>query len=115
MWRKKHQKESRAQAKEKKKIPGPSSYRPASAGTFARKELDIKKDLKKNSKSLNKGFGTDAKFEYCRPSKKKIVETRPTPTKYDLSIPWKGKADSTKNKGWASFLSTRSASMSVYH
>ena len=56
-----------------KKIPGPSSYRPASAGTFDRKNLDFEKEKKKKSKTMKTGFGTDAKFEYCRPSKKKII------------------------------------------
>ena len=101
--------------KKAKKKPGPSSYRPASAGTFDRVKLDTERDRKKRSKSLNKGFGTDAKFEYCRVSKKKIIEERPDPTKYDLRITWRGKKDETKKHGWNSFLSTRSNSMSVYN
>lgn len=64
---------------------------------------------------MKTGFGTDAKFEYCRPNKKKIIETRPDMTKYDLSITWKGKKDETRRRGWNSFVVSRSQSMSVYH
>ena len=65
-WVEKHIKENKYYFKKNRKIPGPSSYRPMSAGTFDRKSFDAAVDKKKRTKSLNKGFGTDAKFEYTR-------------------------------------------------
>ena len=78
--------------KKKRKVPGPSTYRPISAGTFDRKKLSFKYDRKKRSNSLNKGFGVDAKFEYTRQNKKKIKEKRPAPTRYNITIDWKRKS-----------------------
>ena len=79
--------------KKKRKEPGPSSYRPASAGTFDRLKIDTKIEKKKRAKSFDKGFGTDAKFVYDRTDKKKIKEKRPSPFKYNLSIDWKRKSN----------------------
>ena len=61
-WREKHKSESKAFIQKKRKEPAPNSYRPASAGTFDRKQIDYQKERKKKSKSFDKGFGTDAKF-----------------------------------------------------
>ena len=61
-WRDKHKSVGKAEEKKNKKIPGPSSYRPASAGTFDRKFIDFEKEKKKKSKTMKTGFGTDAKF-----------------------------------------------------
>jgi hypothetical protein len=41
---------------------------------------------KKKDKSTDNGFGSDAKFEYTRPSKKKIVEQRPPPSAYNMVL-----------------------------
>ena len=42
-WRDKHKIENKSEIKKLKKVPGPSSYRPASAGTFDRKKVDFDK------------------------------------------------------------------------
>lgn len=46
-----------------------------------------------SKKSLEKRnwFGSDSKFEYTRPVKKKIKEVRPSPASYNTGIAWKGK------------------------
>lgn len=41
---------------------------------------------KKKDKSVFHGFGSDAKFEYTRPSKKKIIEERPAPCNYNMVL-----------------------------
>ncbi len=83
-WIQKHTKESNHFLKNEKKKPGPSSYRPLSAGTFDRRSFDIATDRKKRNKSLNKSFGVDAKFVYERADKKKIKEKRPDPLENDV-------------------------------
>lgn len=41
----------------------------------------------KSKKKENKnGWGTDAKFTYERPPKKKIIEVRPAPSTYKMEI-----------------------------
>ena len=51
--------------------------------TFTTFEHIEKKANKSNEKI--KGFGTDARFEYTRPEKKKIVEKRPDPISYNTA------------------------------
>lgn len=60
---------------------------------------------------MNKGFGTDAKFAYDRVNRKKIMEKRPAPNRYSLTLDWKRKSES--KLVFEKQLSTRS--MSVYH
>lgn len=40
--------------------------------------------IKKKKKEKKTGFGTDSKFAYDRPSKKKILEIRPAPSTYRM-------------------------------
>jgi hypothetical protein len=69
---------------------------------------------KKKDKSTFHGFGSDAKFEYTRPSKKKIIEQRPAPCAYSLGLEWKGKNMDLRGNNW---IRSRSygRSQSVYH
>jgi hypothetical protein len=60
------------------------------------------------------GFGSDAKFEYTRPSKKKIIEERPAPCAHNLVLEWKGKNMEVKSNNWIRSRST-GFSQSVYH
>lgn len=46
-------------------------------------------DNKKPSKKLY--FGSDTRFEYTRPNKKKIVEKRPAPSEYNTLYEWRSK------------------------
>lgn len=40
--------------------------------------------MKKKKVEKKTGFGTDSKFAYDRPNKKKIIETRPAPSAYRM-------------------------------
>ena len=74
------------------KKPSANSYKPIfqSFDSFqlTQRMLDIspRKSLEKTN-----WFGSDAKFEYTRPDKKKIKEVRPSPASYNTGINWKGK------------------------
>ena len=92
-WVDKHKEESKQYLRKKRKEPSPFSYRPTSAGTFDRRKLETQRMKKKNSHSLNKSFGTDAKFTYDRVNRKKIKEKRPSPNRYNLTIDWRRKSD----------------------
>ena len=89
--------------------PNPASYTPcqSSYNTFDSMSNSPKKEAKN-------GFGSDARFPYIRPNKKKIIEKRPDPISYNTTIRWKGKKDSPKKKSWNESLWKGSQS-SIYH
>ena len=58
----------------------------------------IAEELKKPSKK--KCFGSDARFEYTRAQKKKIVEKRPAPSAYNTMTEWRSKEMSPKKTLW---------------
>ena len=62
--------------------------------TFEQLATELEKPCKQ------KLFGTDAKFEYTRESKKKSIEKRPAPSSYSTTIEWKGKDVSPKKTIW---------------
>lgn len=45
-------------------------------------------------------FGTDARFQYTRPDKKKIKQKRPDPISYKTTYEWRVKKGSPKFKPW---------------
>ena len=87
--------------KRESKEPSPSSYAPVyrSYNSF---EAISKKSPKE--KQIKNGFGSDARFPYVRPNKKKIVEKRPAPSRYETKIDWKGKDISPKKKEWVKMI-----------
>lgn len=114
-WIGKHKKDSEYWRKKRMSVPGPLSYDhiPLEYPTFRRIQVSEKKKKKPDTK---KCFGSDAKFAYDRPSKKKIVETRPSPGAYKLEIEWKGKNMDVKKNNWIRTRSTGfNSSRSVYH
>ena len=60
------------------------------------------------------GFGSDAKFEYTRPNKKKILEKRPAPCDHEMVLEWKGKNMQLRGHNWIRARSV-ARSRSVYH
>ena len=54
----------------------------------------------RNSLEKKNYFGSDSRFEYTRPQKKKIKEIRPSPASYDLRMLWRGKNE-TKKRDWS--------------
>lgn len=68
-WVKKHHDEFEKRQKRDSNIPAPGTYSPLNA-TFTTFEHLEKKQKKSKEKLV--GFGTDARFEYTRPDKKKI-------------------------------------------
>ena len=51
-------------------------------------------------KRKKNGFGSDTKFPYMRPDKKKIKEVRPSPASYETGVIWKGKNYKSDSKQW---------------
>ena len=74
--------------KRKSVEPAPGTHTPVPLGytTFDRIMTADQIRKKKKDKSPFNGFGSDAKFEYTRPSKKKIIEERPAPCAYSLAL-----------------------------
>lgn len=68
--------------------PAPGTHTPLPLGynTFDRIMTAEMINRKKKDKSPFHGFGSDAKFEYTRPSKKKIIEQKPAPSCYNLAL-----------------------------
>jgi hypothetical protein len=87
-WIEKHKKEGDKFAKRKSVEPAPGTHTPIPAGytTFDRIMTADMAKRKKKDKSVFHGFGSDAKFEYTRPSKKKIIEERPAPCNYNMVL-----------------------------
>lgn len=88
-WIDKHKKEEQKFTKKKSVEPAPGTHTPipADCTTFDRiRTADEARRKKKDKKIVFHGFGSDAKFEYTRPSKKKIVEERPPPSAYNLVL-----------------------------
>jgi hypothetical protein len=56
--------------------------------------------IEMSNHSKKKCFGTDAKFEYTRENKKKIIEERPDPVAHSMLYEWKGKSVSPKKIQW---------------
>jgi hypothetical protein len=93
-WIDKHKKEEDKMKKRRSVEPAPGTHTPipGDCTTFDRIRTTAEgRQKKKDSKVVFNGFGSDAKFEYTRPSKKKIVEERPPPCTYNLVLEWKGK------------------------
>lgn len=59
-------------------------------------DLSPKKSIEKKN-----WFGSDSKFEYTRPSKKKIKEIRPSPASYSTIISWRSKGEKRNSKDWS--------------
>lgn len=74
-WIDKHKKEGEKMKKRRSVEPAPGTHTPIPLGynTFDRIMTADQLKKKKNDKSVFHGFGSDAKFEYTRPSKKKII------------------------------------------
>lgn len=96
--------------------PAPGTHTPIPLGynTFDRIMTAELVKRKKNDKSVSHGFGSDSKFEYTRPSKKKIIETRPAPCAYNMVLEWKGKKMDLRGNNWIRARSL-GRSQSVYH
>jgi hypothetical protein len=92
-WIDKHKKEGEKLRKRHSVEPAPGTHTPIPLGytTFDRIMTADLARKKRNDKSSVHGFGLDSKFEYTRPSKKKIIETRPAPSNYNMVLEWKGK------------------------
>lgn len=90
--------------------PAPGTHSPLNItlSTFERFEKEHEKPSKKHN------FGLDARFEYTRPNKKKIIETRPAPSTYRTTMEWKGKDVSPKKQLWDTMI-WKGRSTSVYH
>lgn len=76
--------------------------------TFDQLAQELAKPTKKHY------LGTDARFEYTREQKKKILEQRPSPSNYKTTLEWKGKDVSPKKTLWNDLI-WRGHSSSVYH
>lgn len=95
-WIKKHKDEETSFLKRDEVKPAPGTHSPMNTTlvTFDQLATEFKKSTKVNY------MGKDAKFEYTRESKKKIVEKRPDPSSYKTMIEWKGKDVSPKKTSW---------------
>ena len=121
-WIDKHKKETDKFKKRLSVQPAPGTHTPIPLGysTFARiMTADSAMKKRGDTKSEGKGrvfhgFGSDAKFEYTRPSKKKIVEKRPAPCDHEIMLEWKGKNMEMRGKNWIRARSV-GRSRSVYH
>lgn len=91
-----------------KPAPGTHSPMNTTLTTFDQLAQDLAKASKKQY------LGTDARFEYTRAQKKKILEQRPSPSNYQTTIEWKGKGVSPKKTTWDSLI-WHGHSSSVYH
>ncbi len=80
--------------------PGTHTPIPVDCTTFDRIRTADEAQRKKKDKSVFNGFGSDARFEYTRESKKKIMEERPAPCNYNLVLEWKGKNMEIKKNNW---------------
>lgn len=94
--------------------PGTHTPIPCDCITFDRIRTADEARKKKKDKTVFNGFGSDAKFEYTRTSKKKIIEQRPAPSTYNIVLEWKGKNMELKKNNW---IRSRSygPTKSVYH
>lgn len=92
-WSEKHKKEEEKFTKRRSVQPAPGTHTPipVDCTTFDRIRTADEVQRKKKDKSVFNGFGSDARFEYTRESKKKIMEERPAPCNYNLVLEWKGK------------------------
>ena len=90
--------------------PAPGTHNPMNMtlNTFE----TIQKSQEKPSKVNH--FGLDAKFEYTRPEKKKIVEKRPAPSNYKTTLEWRSKDMSPKKVLWNTMI-WKGQSNSIYH
>ena len=94
--------------------PGTHTPIPLEYNTFERTfTADLLKRKKKEKQAFN-GFGSDSKFEYTRPNKKKIIEVRPAPSAYEMVLEWKGKNMPLAGHNWIRSRSVNT-SRSVYH
>lgn len=109
-WVKKHKDETDSFMKKQLAKPAPGTHSPLNTTleTFDQLADEYKKPSKRHL------FGTDAKFEYTRDSKKKIVEKRPAPSSYTTTFEWRGKDLSPKKDLWNEKI-WKGHSSSVYH
>lgn len=75
-WIEKHKKEGENIQKRRSVEPAPGTHTPipVEVNTFDRIMTTQTLKRKKKGKEVFNGFGSDAKFEYTRPAKKKIIE-----------------------------------------
>ena len=90
--------------------PAPGTHSPMNTTLHTFDQLS--KELDKSTKVKN--FGGDARFEYTRENKKKIIETRPAPSSYRTLYDWKGKDVSPKKTIWNDQV-WKGKSFSIYH
>jgi hypothetical protein len=109
-WVDKHKKEGDVLSQRNSAKPAPGTHSPMNMtlNTFER----LEKEHERPSKIHH--FGMDSRFDYTRPSKKKIVEKRPDPSSYKTTIEWKGKDVSPKKQLWDTMI-WKGRSTSVYH
>ena len=109
-WVGKHKKEKEVFSQRDAVKPAPGTHSPfnMTLNTFDKVKKDNEKSAKRNH------FGLDSKFEYTRPTKKKILEKRPDPSSYTTMMEWKGKDVSPKKNTWNSMI-WKGQSSSVYH
>jgi hypothetical protein len=73
-WIDKHKKEGEKMAKRRSVEPAPGTHTPIPAGYTTFERIMTAGQVKRKKKDMTStGFGTDSKFEYTRPSKKKII------------------------------------------
>ena len=101
--------------------PAPGTHTPIPLGysTFDRIMTADRATRARTASSENKtrvfhGFGSDSKFEYTRPNKKKILEKRPAPCDHEMVLEWKGKNMQLRGHNWIRARSV-ARSRSVYH
>jgi hypothetical protein len=109
-WVKKHKDEETSFLKRDEIKPAPGTHSPMNTTltTFDQLATEFKKPTKVNY------LGKDAKFEYTRENKKKIVEKRPDPSSYTTTMEWKGKDVSPKKTSWSELV-WKGHSQSIYH
>jgi hypothetical protein len=109
-WVDKHKKEHDKFFQRDSVKPASGTYSPMNVTltTFDRLANETAKPTKKQY------FGSDARFEYTRQNKKKIVEKRPDPSSYATTVDWKGKDVSPKKQLWTELV-WRGQTHGVYH
>lgn len=109
-WVKKHKEEAESFLKRDSVKPAPGTHSPMNTTltTFDQLATEYTKPTKKHY------LGTDAKFEYTRENKKKIVEKRPDPSSYTTTFEWRSKEISPKKTIWNDLV-WKGSTHSVYH
>lgn len=110
-WVEKHKKESNIQRERDLKKPAAGTYSPLNQSY---RTFDHTSRSSSNSSLKKNGFGSDSRFPYLRPEKKKIKEVRPSPASYNTITTWRGKGMKSKDKLWHEALWKGSQTESIY-